>query len=190
MWLKVNFLRHNKAGMNSEFFLHPLWLYISSHSVSLIWKWLPIKMVFWYSKLSTINGWFRRSWEHFYGVIGSFWWLFFDTVCWINLWIVQYLGGRFLIVVYLTWSYMVHYMYLHIFSKVIYSCEPLHIDKQRQDNQLEPIYNSSVPIQHIAFRTSRAQWKIKTDGERGSRRSMVVALHDDDEDDIYISSLA
>ena len=32
-----------------------------------------------------------------------------------------------------------------------YSCVPLHMDEQRQDDQLEPIYNSSVPIQDIAL---------------------------------------
>ena len=37
----------------------------------------------------------------------------------------------------------------------IYSCGPLYMDKQRQDNQLETIYNSSVPIQDIALKTSR-----------------------------------
>ena len=29
-------------------------------------------------------------------------------------------------------------------SKVIYSCGPLHMDEQRQDDQLEPIYNSRM----------------------------------------------
>ena len=32
-------------------------------------------------------------------------------------------------------------------SQVIYSCGSLHLDKQRQDDQQEPIYSSSVPIQ-------------------------------------------
>ena len=31
-------------------------------------------------------------------------------------------------------------------------CGPPHMDKQRQDNQLEPIYNS-VPIQDVALKT-------------------------------------
>ena len=31
--------------------------------------------------------------------------------------------------------------------RTIYSCGPLHMDEQRQDDQVEPIYNSSVPIQ-------------------------------------------
>ena len=32
-------------------------------------------------------------------------------------------------------------------SSATYSCGPLHIDEQRKDDKLEPIYNSSVPIQ-------------------------------------------
>ena len=31
--------------------------------------------------------------------------------------------------------------------------DPHHMDKQRQDNQLEPIYNSSVPIQDVTLKT-------------------------------------
>ena len=31
-------------------------------------------------------------------------------------------------------------------SSVIYSCELLHMDEEKQDDQLEPIYKSSVPI--------------------------------------------
>ena len=34
---------------------------------------------------------------------------------------------------------------------------PLHVDEQRQDDQLEPIYNSSVPIQATALKTSQEQ---------------------------------
>ena len=49
------------------------------------------------------------------------------------------------------------------------------MDEQRQDDQLEPIYNSSVPIQDIALKTSREQWVIETGGERGSGRSVQAA---------------
>ena len=51
-------------------------------------------------------------------------------------------------------------------SWVTYSCEPLHMDEQRQDDQLEPIYNSSVPIQNITLKSSRERWTIKTGSER------------------------
>ena len=52
---------------------------------------------------------------------------------------------------------------------------PLHMDEQRQDDLLEPIYNSSVPIQEIALKTSREQWTIETGGERGSGKSVLAA---------------
>ena len=54
-------------------------------------------------------------------------------------------------------------------------CEPLHMDEQRQDDQLEPIYNSSVSIQDIVRLTPRERWMIKTGGERGSERSVLTA---------------
>ena len=57
------------------------------------------------------------------------------------------------------------------------------MDEQRQDDQLEPIYNSSVPIQDVAFKTFREQWTIETGGERGSGRSVLAVQHDDDDVD-------
>ena len=53
------------------------------------------------------------------------------------------------------------------------------MDEQRQDDQLEHLYNSSVHIQDVALKTYRGQW---TSGERGSMRS-VQAVWDDDDDD-------
>ena len=43
------------------------------------------------------------------------------------------------------------------------------------------IYNSSLPIQDVALKTSREQWTIETGGERGSERSVLAARHDDEE---------
>ena len=57
------------------------------------------------------------------------------------------------------------------------------MDEQKQDDLLEPTYNSSVFIQDIALKTSREQCTIETGGERGSGRSMLAARHDDDDDD-------
>ena len=54
------------------------------------------------------------------------------------------------------------------------------MDEQRQDNQLEPIYNSSVQIQDVALKTYWEQWVIETGGGRGSGRSMLVVRHDVD----------
>ena len=51
-----------------------------------------------------------------------------------------------------------------------------------QDNQLEPVYNISVPIQGIAWKTFREQLMIETAGERGSGRSKQATRHDDDDD--------
>ena len=57
---------------------------------------------------------------------------------------------------------------------------------QRKDDQLEPIYNSSVPIQDVDLKTYWKRWTIETGGERGSRRSVLAARHDDDNDDAHI----
>ena len=64
---------------------------------------------------------------------------------------------------------------------------PLHMDEQRQDDQLEPIYNSSVPIQDIALKTSLERWTIERDGERWSGRYVLAVWHHDDDslDEIY-----
>ena len=53
------------------------------------------------------------------------------------------------------------------------------MDDQRKDDQLEPIYNSSVEIQDIAWKISRERWTIETGGEGGSRRSELAAGHND-----------
>ena len=57
-------------------------------------------------------------------------------------------------------------------SLATYSCGHHHIGEQRMDDQLEPIYNSSVPIQDIALKTSRGRWTIETGDERGTGRSL------------------
>ena len=55
------------------------------------------------------------------------------------------------------------------------------MDGQRQDNQLEPIYNTSVPIQDVALKTTWERWTIETGGERGSGRSVLATRHNDDD---------
>ena len=45
-------------------------------------------------------------------------------------------------------------------SLVTYSCGSLHMDEQRQDDQLEPIYNSSVPTLDVTLKTYRERWMI------------------------------
>ena len=68
-----------------------------------------------------------------------------------------------------------------------YSCGPIYMDEQRQDDQLEPIYNSSVPILDVAWKTSREHWTIETGSEKGSGRSVLAAWHEDDDDDDFWS---
>ena len=58
------------------------------------------------------------------------------------------------------------------------------MNEQRLDDQLEPIYNGSMPIQNVALRTCRERWTIETGGEIGIGKS-VLAAHDND-DDIYV----
>ncbi len=58
------------------------------------------------------------------------------------------------------------------------------MDEQRQDDLLDPTYNSSEPIQDMALKTCRERWTIKTGGERGSGISVLMGRHDDEDDDI------
>ena len=58
-----------------------------------------------------------------------------------------------------------------------FSCGPLHMDKQGQDDKLEPIYNRSVPIQE--------RWSIEKSAKSGSGRSVLAAWHDNDDEDIH-----
>ena len=49
------------------------------------------------------------------------------------------------------------------------------MDEKRQNDQLESIYNSTVPIHDVVWKTSRERWTIETGGERGSKRSVLAA---------------
>ena len=70
-------------------------------------------------------------------------------------------------------------------SQMTYICEPLHVDEQRQDDQLEPTYNSSVRIQDVALKTYWEWRTIKKGGGRGSGRSKLAVWHEDDDMCIY-----
>ena len=76
---------------------------------------------------------------------------------------------------------------VRIKSKAIFSCRPCHMDEQRQDDQQEPIYNSSVLILDRALKTSQERWMIEMGGKRGSGRSMLAARHNDDDDENFSS---
>ena len=64
----------------------------------------------------------------------------------------------------------------------MYSYGPPHVAKQKQDDQLENTYSSSVRIRHVALKTCHKRWMIGRSGERGSGISMLAARHDDDDD--------
>ena len=57
---------------------------------------------------------------------------------------------------------------------------------QRQDDQLEPTYSSSVPIRDVAFRTCRKQWTLGRGGKREAGISVIIARHDVDDDDVHL----
>ena len=67
----------------------------------------------------------------------------------------------------------------------MYSCGPIHMDEQREDDQLEPTYNSSVPIRDVALSTCRKQWTLGRGSERVAGIYVLLARHDYDDDDIY-----
>ena len=49
------------------------------------------------------------------------------------------------------------------------------MDVQRQDDHIEPIYNSSVPVQDVTLKTYRERWTLEKGGSRGSERSVQAA---------------
>ena len=57
----------------------------------------------------------------------------------------------------------------------MYSGGPLHTDEQGLNDQLEPIYNSSVLIQDVAWKTCRERKTIETSGKWGPGKSVLVA---------------
>ena len=54
------------------------------------------------------------------------------------------------------------------------------MDEERQDEQLQPIYND------IALKTYWERWTIEKSGGKGSGRSLQAAWHDNNDDDVYI----
>ena len=62
----------------------------------------------------------------------------------------------------------------------MYSYGPPHMAEQKQDDQLEHTYSSSVRIRDVALKTCQRWWTIGKSGERGSGISVLAARHDDD----------
>ena len=58
------------------------------------------------------------------------------------------------------------------------------MDEQKQEDQLETIYYSSVLIQDVALKTYRKRWKIEKGGGRESGISVLMVRDDDDDDDM------
>ena len=63
----------------------------------------------------------------------------------------------------------------------MFSYGPCHMAEQKQGDQLEPTYSSSVRIPDVALRIHQKRWTIGRSDERGSGISMLVAQHDDDD---------
>ena len=58
------------------------------------------------------------------------------------------------------------------------------MDKQRQDDQREPTYNSTVLIQDVALKTYGKWWMLEKGGGRGLGGYVLVAQHDVDDNEI------
>ena len=67
----------------------------------------------------------------------------------------------------------------------MYFYGPPQMAEQKQDDQLEHTYSSYVRIRDVALKTCRRRWTIGRSGERGSRKSVQAARHDNDDDDIF-----
>ena len=64
----------------------------------------------------------------------------------------------------------------------MYSYGPPHMDKQKQDDQLEHTYSSYVRIRDVTLKTCQKRWMIGRSGERGSGISVLAARHHDDDE--------
>ena len=65
----------------------------------------------------------------------------------------------------------------------MYSNGSPYMAEQKQDDQLEHTYSSYVRIRDVALNTSQRRCTIGRSGERGSGISVLVARHDDEDDE-------
>ena len=72
----------------------------------------------------------------------------------------------------------------------MYSYEPPHMAKQKEDDQLELTYSSYARTQDETLKTCQRRWIIGRSSERGSGISVLAAQHDDDDDDFHQMSLS
>ena len=68
-------------------------------------------------------------------------------------------------------------------NRVLYSYGAQHMAEQKQDNQLDHTYSSSVRIRDVALKTCQRRWTIGRSGKRGSGISVLAARHENDDDD-------
>ena len=59
-----------------------------------------------------------------------------------------------------------------------------HMTEQKQDDQLEHTYSSSVRIRDVALKTCQRRWTIGRSGKRESGKSVLAVRHDDDDDSL------
>ena len=60
-------------------------------------------------------------------------------------------------------------------------CPPPHMAVQKQDDQHEHTFSSSVRIRDVVLKTYLGRWTIGRSGERGSGISVLPARYDDDD---------
>ena len=63
------------------------------------------------------------------------------------------------------------------------------MDEQKQDDPLEPTYNSFVPIRDISLKTCLKQWTKEKGGGRGSGISVLMARCDGDDNNDSLDQL-
>ena len=59
------------------------------------------------------------------------------------------------------------------------------MDEKKRVDQPKSTYNGSVPIRDEDPKTCRKQWTIGRCGERGFGISVLMARHDEDDEDVY-----
>ena len=68
-----------------------------------------------------------------------------------------------------------------------YSYGPSHMAVQKQDDQHEHIFSSSVRIRDVVLKTCLGRWTIGRSGEEGSGISVLPAWHDDDDKQMLLA---
>ena len=77
--------------------------------------------------------------------------------------------------------------FLNVIYWLRYYC--VHMAEQKQGDQLEPTYSSSVRIRGAALKSCRMRWTIGRGGERRSGIPVLMTRQDDDDDDVSLRLL-